>query len=208
MVIGEKFVWAHMPKTGGNTTAKMFELFKDKLIHFDELSEHNKHDTFTRKEKKLNQAFTDKSKILNIRRLANWTLSLAQHQKRYSNIDIVPDEMSEGKIRITDGKGGYKLHRMDDYIKRFMCGNVDYWLRTEHINADFVKVMSQFFPITDAEKKDLEDVRVNVNNRYKKGLELHFTPTQIEKLYLNSPFWADLEKRIYGNTIFDLLENN
>ena len=35
MVIGKSFVWAHLGKTGGNTTLRLFQLFPELIEHAD-----------------------------------------------------------------------------------------------------------------------------------------------------------------------------
>ena len=50
MVIGERFAWAHLPKTGGSATLELFKLFPE-LIVFGDFEESNaKHTLFSERE--------------------------------------------------------------------------------------------------------------------------------------------------------------
>ena len=201
MILGKDFVWAHMPKTGGNSTATMFDLFDTQITLKDELNKHIKHETFAGRQKRTGVDCTDRIRVMNIRRLANWALSLAQHQHRYSKIEMNIEELANGQVRINNGKGGYKLHHMDSYLKNFMCGRVDKWLRTEHLPSDFIEVMSSFFAIDEDKKNQIISIRENENKRYAKDLLSFFSQKQLETMYEACPVWASLEQKLYGNII-------
>ena len=36
LLVGERFVWAHLPKAGGDATAAMFRLFPHLIVHADD----------------------------------------------------------------------------------------------------------------------------------------------------------------------------
>ena len=65
MVIGEHFVWGHMPKTGGEATRAMFALLPELIVYADESHTFEQHTTFVEREEKVR----GKMLALNIRRL-------------------------------------------------------------------------------------------------------------------------------------------
>ena len=85
MVIGKKFAWCHMPKTGGTSITTMFSIVKGKssIVHVDFDYDTRKHDSFSDKERNLNINLSDKERIriLGIRRLPEWVLSYRNHKK-------------------------------------------------------------------------------------------------------------------------------
>ena len=46
MVIGNNFAWAHLPKTGGDATAKLFSIFSHAVTFADPIDSNDKHTTF------------------------------------------------------------------------------------------------------------------------------------------------------------------
>jgi hypothetical protein len=75
MVIGERFAWAHLPKTGGMATERMFRLFPALIVFADPDDTDEKHATFRARRRMLN----GKLLAMNLRRLPFWVLSRAQY---------------------------------------------------------------------------------------------------------------------------------
>ena len=46
MVIGERFAWAHLPKTGGSATLELFRVFPELIVFADFDPGNDKHATF------------------------------------------------------------------------------------------------------------------------------------------------------------------
>jgi hypothetical protein len=78
MVIGERFAWAHLPKTGGDTTRALFCLFPGLVHHADPSDTNDKHATFSER----SEAVAGKTLAMNFRRLPAWVLSRAHHVAR------------------------------------------------------------------------------------------------------------------------------
>src|SRR5215213_8985609 len=84
MVIGERFAWAHLPKTGGSATLELFQLFPELIVAADLEDSNAKHTLFSEREEEV----AGKRLALNIRRLPFWVLSRAQHVSRWG---VYPD---------------------------------------------------------------------------------------------------------------------
>ena len=151
MVIGPDFVWSHMPKTGGTSTKRMFDIvcgerpdmYMDHGIH-----NINKHDNITIKDSKVNLGLNTKHRIMGFRQLPTWIISIA-----YSSAAVIPvtsyailngivrtiypvtdaDFGLDGgaDCRIVEEKQHFKQHTPDSLLTHFMCGRVDSWLRME-----------------------------------------------------------------------------
>ena len=50
MVIGERFAWAHLQKTGGSATFAMFRLFPELIVFADPAEDRDKHSSFGARE--------------------------------------------------------------------------------------------------------------------------------------------------------------
>ena len=79
MIIGERFVWGHLVKTGGDSTARLFQLFPALVVHCDSANDNHKHDPFGARPEEVR----GKVLVLNIRRLPSWVLSYAHHVAQF-----------------------------------------------------------------------------------------------------------------------------
>jgi hypothetical protein len=76
------------------------------------------------------------------------------------------------------------------------------WLRTEHLAEDFIRVMSEFGPISDEQRDAIRKVRINVApNGYERDIWKVFTRDEVKQLYESCPLWASIEKEVYGSLL-------
>src|SRR5438093_1228481 len=190
MVIGERFAWGHLQKTGGNTTVEMFRLFPELVLFADPRNTEAKHSSFGARE----EAVRGKTLVVNIRRLPAWALSWAQHlalPKRKQPVPMAsPHQMAHSSIadrllsRLTDGD-------------RF---TVDRWLRMEFLVDDFLDFVSKLTDVSEDVTKQVSELdRVNAIG-YDREVSHWFTEEQIASLYESNPLWASVEREVYGST--------
>jgi len=192
MVIGERFAWCHMQKTGGDATLQMFKLRPDLIVHADPRNTEAKHATFAEREPEV----SGKLLACNIRRLPAWLLSWDQHrsQNRARTKDgrLVP--MSSPQEMAARPRGDRRLAHFTA-AGRF---EIDRWLRMEHLGDDFIAFVSEFAELSDADRHDIANYPpVNVLD-YDHSIEHWFTPAQVREMYANNPAWAAIEERVYG----------
>src|SRR4051794_34196562 len=82
MVVGERFAWGHMQKTGGDATLRLFQLFPHLILHADPRNDQAKHTPFAQRE----DMVRGKLLVANIRRLPAWTLSWSQHHCQHRSV--------------------------------------------------------------------------------------------------------------------------
>ena len=192
MVIGKEFVWAHLPKTGGDATLKMFGLFPE-LVEFADPDDGNeKHTRFNERQDEI------RGKVLsmNFRRLPSWVLSRAQHVSRwgiypdYKPLPMgTPDELAKSSFP-------------DTRIQLYTSQNrfwPDHWLRMESLSQDFVGFISEFREISDADREQVKALGEVNQGVYDHDIEFWFTPEHITRMYVNNPLWATLEQELYGD---------
>ena len=193
MVIGNRFAWCHMQKTGGDATLELFRLFPRLIVHADARNVEAKHATFAEREPEI------RGKLLacNIRRLPAWTLSWDQHhsQKRAVRKDGTPVLMSSPQQMAERPRGDRRLAHFTDG-GRFQ---IDRWLRVEYLPMDFTALVSELTDLTAGERHDVANhPRVNALE-YDHEIRHWFTPEQVRLMYASNPVWAALEERVYGN---------
>ena len=94
MVVTKTFVWAHLPKTAGDTVATILALFPEIIEFADPLESPAKHTPPLER----SDLVGDRQRVLCIRRLPSWQLSYSVHKSRHGvapNFLPMPMDSSE-----------------------------------------------------------------------------------------------------------------
>jgi hypothetical protein len=192
MVIGNDFAWSHLPKTGGDATLSMFRVFIDLVEFADREDSNDKHAHFRARA----QRIRGKLLVMNIRRLPAWILSRAQHVSRrgvYPDYEPIPMATAEELADSSFPDSRLMLHTNDGWFWP------DRWLRMEALADDFLDFVSGLREVSETERKRVQALGPVNSAKYDHEIERWFTPSQIERMYLNNPSWATLEHEQYGN---------
>jgi SAM-dependent methyltransferase len=194
MVIGERFAWGHLEKTGGDATVELFLVLPELVRFADPLSSEEKHTAFR------NRAEEIRGKVLalNMRRLPSWVLSRALHRARYGEYPdyeplpmMPPGEMAESADA-------------DQRLLEFMDNRqltIDRWLRTEFLADDFLAFVSEFTEVPKAKQLEILELgssRLGTPLAYDHRIDRWFTSDQIQTMYESNPEWAAIELELYG----------
>ncbi len=190
MVIGERFAWAHLPKTAGSATTELFRLFPELIVSGDFEDTNDKHDPFAARA----DAIRGKTLAMNLRRLPAWVLSRAQHVARWGIYpDYQPIPMATPDELATSSFPDDRLSLYTDN-GRFM---IDHWLRAEWLSEDFLLFISEFTELTEEQRKAVRELGPVNTHEYEHQTERWFTAEQIATLYERNPVWAALERQLY-----------
>jgi hypothetical protein len=194
MVIGERFAWAHLPKTGGVATAACFRVFPELIVLGDFEEDNAKHALFSERE----EMVRGRTLAMNLRRLPFWVLSRAQHVARwgiYPDYRPIPiagaDELAESdfpdsRLRLYTDDGRFEIER---------------WIRMEHLADDFLGFVSRYADVTDERRRAVLALPMVNSHDYDHELESWFTPEHIARMYERNPIWAGLELDLYGELV-------
>jgi hypothetical protein len=190
MVIGDRFAWAHLPKTGGDATAAMLDTVPGLVRFADPLDSNDKHLPFFAREPEIE----GKLLVMNIRRLPAWTVSAAHHEAvRGLHPDYLPRPPQTAEEMTSKADADGLLRWMTDH-GRFA---VDRWLRTESLERDVLELLAELGELTPAVQQRVMAVgRVNVGS-YDRAHQPPFSEAQIRRLYELNPMWAAIERRVY-----------
>jgi hypothetical protein len=194
MVIGERFVWGHMPKTGGEATRAMFQLLPELIVYADESHTYEQHTTFIEREEKVR----GKMLALNIRRLPSWVLSREQHKARWGvHPDYEPVPMASAEEVC---ERSFPDWRLSGFLQNGSYA-IDYWLRVESLVDDFLRFVGRFGDVDDERRQQIAAVGPVNRNEYEHDVWAWLTPEQIERLYAANPVWSSVEMQVYGNLL-------
>lgn len=193
-MIGERFAWAHLPKTGGMATERMFRLFGGLVLFADPDDTDEKHATFRARRRMLD----GKLLAMNLRRLPLWVLSRAQYVSRegiwpaYEPIPMAPAEelaqssFPDSRIHLYTDDGRFRIER---------------WMRTEFLAEDFLRFVSEFTDVSAEQRAGVRGLgQVNTQD-YDHRPEAWFTPAQVRTMYERNPAWAAIEQELYGGLL-------
>ncbi len=202
MIITNKFAWGHFQKTGGTTIGRLFEnLFKENIVYADSEFKHEKHDTFKVKSEK--GVIVPDIRILNIRRLPEWVVSFLWFSERCTNIEYKKDNYYKGTILDREfGKAQDKIisRNIDEYLKSYFDKPITDFIRMEYLNEDFISVFGKYINILDDQKRKIKNAFYG-QGHYNK-FEKYFNEKEIKQMYIDCPFWAKIEKQVYGNLLY------
>jgi hypothetical protein len=191
VVIAPRFIWAHLPKTGGTLTDRVLQLFPELLAEFDAPASRVKHRPFTAVE----ELFPGRILAMNFRRLPSWVVSFYHHRARYG-VDPdrrptpvgPPDELAHSQIpqrligQFTDG------------------GRIvpDRWIRQEHVVDDTLAFVAEFARVGPFRRRKAQRMGLVNSMDYDHDVSRWLEPEHIRTLYESNPLWAELEEQIYG----------
>lgn len=217
MIVGDGFVWAHLPKTGGDATAAMFDVVSRIVTERDDPRSQRKH-------RSIAAAVDDgldlggRETVCNLRRLPAWLLSSARHQERHYALDADWSLLRRGLVtsraplgrwhRVTPGPvrdvvyrrwGRTEQVQADVVLERHAGVGIDRWLRQEHLADDFVEFAAGHAELTTDEVERIRDLGPVNANRYDHDVGDVFGADDLRTLYRANPRWAELERRVYGS---------
>jgi hypothetical protein len=195
MIVSQRFVWAHLPKTAGDATAAMIERVPRLVLLADHPLDNAKHLPFAERRGSID----GKLLVANIRRLPAWALSHARHVERYG---AFPDYRPAGAQHPEEVAA---RSAADEHLN-LIVGDfaVDRWIRQEHLTDDLVRFLREVANLTAEEEAAIRSVgRVNDQRSILQRIrppspERFFTTGEVEALYANNPRWAEIERRVYG----------
>ena len=202
MIIGESFLWLHFPKCAGTTTT--FVLLKnfvtDSSIEFDETGRGEPlwHDTVAERERRINASLSGKEVLANIRRLPAYVVSKI-HYSESLNADIrhAREHLLTGQFMEASGVN----NSADNLLRLYDAETVSHWIRTEYLEDDFVSVFSRYLDMTG---KDLSALSTKINSTdYARDLGKWYSREDMESLYRKNPLWSELERKVYGNLLYE-----
>ena len=194
MVVSQKFVWAHIPKTGGDATATMIQQVPRLVVLADHLDDNAKHLALDQRAGSIN----GKLLVANIRRLPDWAFSLMRHRARFGRAPAYEPEGFQTPEAVAAEPAAD--HALDQIVGRH---EIDFWIRQENLTEDLLTFLRRVTTLTPEEERAITSIgRVNEGPRaWRPRLRTparFFGPEHIEALYANNPRWAAVERQVYG----------
>ena len=190
MVITKTFVWAHLPKAGGDTVATVLALFPEIIEFADPLVGRAKHTRFHDRP----DMVAGRQRVLCIRRLPAWQVSYSVFKSRHGLKDG-PQPMDSRETMIT---GGAADRNLAPFLEN---GRVwpDRWIRVENLIDDLLGLLEEHqVEVAPKKLKKIQSLKPqNVGKNYERDLSAWFTDEMISRMYEHNPLWREAEERAY-----------
>ena len=193
MIIGEKFIWLHLPKTGGTASAHTLENLFIQNISIDPDTEDAKHDSIAFRFGANTPPSNNKSIFITSRRLPSWLLSDWHHKTVSMGLELPFEPVCSGlfySLRL----GGIWVPA-DYWLLYFNVAICDDVIRLENLEADANRLIHPFLP---AGTPQLQFSKHN-SNSYSRHLGDFFSSSDLRRIYTNNPLWSQWEEQIYGD---------
>ena len=192
MIQGSTFIWLHLPKTGGTSTASLFRSLNIKGLQIDPDEEDSKHDSAESRAGS-NEIVNNKEKIITSRRLANWLLSDWHHKTKKMGLKL-PFEPVKSGLFYSLRLGGTWV-AADYWIHYFKATECDRVIRLENLEVDSNQ---QVWPLLPEGTPKLRFPKRN-SNTYTRSIEKFFGARDLQRIHNNNPAWSAWEKKVYGD---------
>ena len=192
MLISNRFIWLHLPKTGGTSTARLFRQLNIPGIAVDPDHVDDKHESIEHRLDGFNLDIGKKI-IITSRRLASWLLSDWHHKTKKMDLELPFSPVKSGlfySLRLggTWVSADYWIH----YFKATSCNHA---VRLEHLEEDSNRFVLPFLP---EGTQALSFPRSNTNE-YSHKIENFFGANDLKRIYENNPAWTAWENQVYGS---------
>ena len=170
MVIGEKFAYGHIPKTGGDAVHAWLSQIDG--LEVDPINENRKHECFSMR------GIRRDIYVLSIRRLPFWALSLLHELAVHPDVSRAYGIPPGNTVRPEHAL----LLKADECLEQYQSfgRTVSVWLRMEHLFDDLVQFINEHIqPVTPELRRRLLAVRTKGQRSYNHDVDAFFTPDQI-----------------------------
>jgi hypothetical protein len=209
VVVSDRFVWLHIPKTAGDATLRMFQALEHPWRLIDDHKDDRKHGTLADAKARA-PGSEGLAVIANLRRLPELTLSYYQHMRRHAAGERFASGRHFGEMEFRDYLHYVIEHPQtqsyDWHLDHFLgARDADHWLRVSDLAESFLVEIGRYLPIPREAVARIRAIRANVGDYPQKDVRDWFTRDEMEALYRNCPRWSDCERREYGALQFETL---
>lgn len=196
MIIGERFVWLHLPKTGGTTMNRLFRDQQLSGITVDSDDVSAKHDSIKLRVSQTNALFANKARFITMRRLEEWLISDWFHKRRHMNLPDLDFEPVKSGLFYSLRLGGVWV-AADWWLRYFETSDQMHYLRLEYLIEDINAKLLPYLPegtspfrAVAKENRLPETMRGNIKLDSK----------DIDTISHTNPIWSKLQQQLYTHS--------
>ena len=194
MIYNDKFVWLHLPKTGGTTVHNLFKDMGIPGLHVDDNNSKTKHDSLERREE-TGWVSGQRKPFITFRRLEDWLISDWMHKKTWMGARRFTIRTCSIRTVLLLRLGGTWV-AADWWIQYFQIDDSFTFLRLEYLEEDINKKLIHY--VAGSTKSIKINKKDNKNqNREQLSGEEKIHADCLNQIKLTNPKWASIEAKLY-----------
>jgi hypothetical protein len=195
VIVGDSFLWLHLPKTGGSSMNRLFRerALPGVVVDPDKLSA--KHDSVRLRESRSSWRAGHRRRFITARLLENWLISDWQHKRRHMNRPDLEFEPVRSGLYYSLRLGGTWV-AADWWLHYFEVDEHVTALRLEHLQIDLNRYLLPLLPAGTAPFHT--PPRENGKPSAMAVDEPRFNAEDLQRIAAVNPRWNAWQQQVYG----------
>lgn len=194
MIIGDCFIWLHLPKTGGTSMNRLFRECGQANLEVDPDDTPTKHDSVALREARSDWRAGHRRHFITARRLEAWLVSDWQHKRRHMNLPNLDFEPVRSGLFYSLRLGGTWV-AADWWLQYFELNERVTALRLEHLCDDLNR---HLLPLLPAGTPPFQSPPRDNARPAASDAAPEFTATDRARIRAVNPRWSTWEEQVYG----------
>jgi hypothetical protein len=195
VIIGDSFLWLHLPKTGGTSMNRLVREQGLSGVVIDPDHTPQKHDSVPVRESRGRWRAGERRRFITARRLEHWLISDWQHKRRQMNLPDLDFEPVCSGLYYSLRLGGTWV-AADLWLHYFEVDERVTALRLEHLQDDLNRHLLPLLPEGTAPFQT--PPRENRKPPAMASDEPSFNAEDLQRISAVNPRWSAWQERVYG----------
>ena len=209
MIVGDTFLWLHLPKTGGTSMNRLFHQRALAGVDVDRDDTSAKHDSVAVRENRSSWRAGPRRRFITARRLDHWLMSDWQHKRRHMNLPNLDFEPVRCGLFYSRRLGGTWV-AADWWLQYFEISEEVTALRLEHLTTDLNTHLLPLLPAGTAPFNSLPRANARPNDPDASPADQAakaaghtatapvFTAADRRRIAVVNPRWSRWQQQLYG----------
>ena len=194
MIIAERFLWLHLPKTGGTSMNRLFRDRTDAGVQIDPDDTPAKHDSVALREERSSWRCADQQRFITFRSLESWLISDWNHKRRHLQTPDLDFNPVRSGLFYSLRLGGTWV-AADWWLQYFELDQTFTALRLESLHDDLNRLLLPLLPEGTAPFNPPPRTNSRPNSQ---SASVGFSQDDRRRIAAVNPRWDAWQTKVYG----------